>query len=286
MWSFRCENQTWANVPDHSKGHAVPSSPPVDPPTCDYLLSFVTSSEEAALKAAVLAHNIPWKKNLSAHGEFYDLGTLGTSRVVAVKTAMGAFGPSGAISSAHYYLDKTRATGMISVGMAFGLSRQNQQHGTVLISEALFPYDDRVVLPDSEGRFEYAYRDKQAVPCKPDLLRIFRNHEVERRPDEEGYKAEFGVLLSGSAKVECTAYRDLLFRWCRQFGNLVGGEMEGVALLSLRKDWAGIVVKGICDFAEDGQREEVRAHRKVACTNAARFAIDALHRWNPNSTEV
>lgn len=258
---------------------------PVDPPTCDYLLTFVTSSEEKALKSAVKARGLPWKRQSSIHGDFYDLGTLGTSHVVAIKTTMGALGPSGAISSAHFYFEKTRATGLISIGMAFGLSRTQQVPGTVLVSEALFPYDDRVVRP-VEGAFEYTYKDKSAVPCKEDLLRIFRAYATARSVDKDGFKHQFGVLLSGSAKVECTAYRDQLFRWCGQFGSLIGGEMEGVALLSLRKDWAGIIVKGICDFAEDGQVEEVKQHRTLACTNAAQFAINALALWNPDVSEA
>lgn len=278
-----------------------------EPPRCDYLISFATPSEKKALEAVATELGIPWAKQKSAHGsKFYDLGVLGASRVVAIQTDIGVLGAAGAISAAHFYLEKTHATGIISIGMAFGLSREHQSHGTVLVSEKLFPYDSRTVRPDGSS-FKYVYHEKTvAVSCKPTLLRIFQQYDLDLRsagtsdvaaseaenslePDatsqhpRPAYEVQFGVMLAGSAKVECTYYRDLLFRSCKQYGNLIGGEMEGFALLSLRKEWGGIVVKAISDFAEDEQLVDVTSHREQACLNAVRFVFGALRAWNPNA---
>jgi nucleoside phosphorylase len=219
------------------------------PPTCDYLLFVATSSEVTALQAATKAAGIPWSKQKSSVGSYFDLGTIGASRVVAVKTAIGALGHTGSISSAHFYLDKTQASGVICLGMAFGLSREAQPPGTVLVSEALFPYDTRMVRPDPdgpEGSFRYSYPvETKAWPCKEQLLAIFRTRASTWRTEAEGYSVQFGTLLAGSAKLECTAYRNRLVQWCAV--PAIGGEMEGMGLLSLRDPGAGIVVKGVCD---------------------------------------
>lgn len=225
---------------------------------------------------------LPWKESESIAGAFFDLGMIGESRVVAVKTQIGALGSDGTIGSAHFYQEKTGATGIICLGMAFGLDRSSQPPGTVLVSEALFPYDDRKVCPDGRGLFQYTYDpEKRVRPCKEALLHIFREHAKSWDSATEGFNVQFGTLLAGSAKIECTMYRKLLVSWCP--APVIGGEMEGVGFLSLRDPGAGIVVKGICDFGEDNQTDEVKQHREKACANAAGFVINALLRWNPSA---
>ena len=100
-------------------------------------------------------------------------------------------------------------------------------------------------------------------------------------PVADGFKIQIGTLLSGSAKIESKVYRDQLIKWCG-VGDLIGGEMEGVGLLSLGDPGAGVVVKGICDYAEDDQRDEVKRHRANGCANAAKVVIDAIRRWDPS----
>jgi hypothetical protein len=95
--------------------------------------------------------------------------------------------------------------------MAFGLDRSSQPPGTVLVSEALFPYDDRKVRPDGHGLFKYAYDpEKRVRPCKEALLHIFREHAKSQMSGH-------GVLSStgdrGRAQAEGTARNPLNSGW-------------------------------------------------------------------------
>jgi len=101
--------------------------------------------------------------------------------------------------------------------------------------------------------------------------------------------ASIGCLLTGSARIRCLAYRNELLRRCANIApNIVGGEMEGLGLLSLaerdRSHW--IVVKGVCDFADEQQIGDAKANRRLACANASRFVLGALQTWNSSTPEV
>ena len=61
---------------------------------------------------------------------------------------------------------------------------------------------------------------------------------------------------------------------------VIGGEMEGAGLLSVspRKHPLWIVVKGICDFADENRDAEITDNRPIACRNAALFVLSALQK--------
>lgn len=261
---------------------------------CDLLLFVATSTEFDELKKAATDLGLPWRKEASATGEFWNIGTLGGYRVVVVRTEMGAIGPTGSTRQAHFYLAATQAQGIVCLGMAFGISRQHQPVGTVLVSDSLFPYDvrDVVVDPDRAGSWIYRY-DPEApsyaattYPAKPDLRDRLRRHAATTALS---HPVQFGCLLTGSARIRCLAYRNELVRRCADVApNIVGGEMEGLGLLSLaereRPYW--IVVKGVCDFADEQQIGDAKANRRLACGNAARFVLGALRSLNPPMAEV
>ncbi len=241
-----------------------------------------------------------WNEKKSPVGSFYDLGTLGSNRVCAVKTEVGALGSGGTTRNAHHYFAATQATGLVCVGMAFGISRQQQRIGDVLVSESVFPYDVRKVLPRNptgwagflrarwrrEASWLYTYENASTYPSKRDLQQIFRQHQDRR---SLGYSVQFGCLLAGSAKIASGAYRDELVRQCLDSApSLIGGEMEGVGFLSLarRTNPSWIIVKGITDFADEKQRGDVQANRRQACANASSFVLEAVLEWKPANRGV
>jgi nucleoside phosphorylase len=65
---------------------------------------------------------------------------------------------------------------------------------------------------------------------------------------------------------------------------IVGGEMEGVGLLSVspRDDPIWIVVKGICDFADEERDRIIKKSRPVACANSSQLVLSALANWRPD----
>ena len=64
---------------------------------------------------------------------------------------MGALGYGGSAASALYHRDKTGATSVLCIGMAFGISQEFQRFGDVLVSQTIFPYDRRDVVMSGEG---------------------------------------------------------------------------------------------------------------------------------------
>ena len=261
---------------------------------CDLLLFVATATEFDELKRAAGEIGLDWRKQASSLGEFWRIGTLGGYRVAVVRTAMGAIGPTGSTRQAHIYLAATEAQAIVCLGMAFGISRPLQPVGTVLVSDSLFPYDVRDVVadPDRGGRWIYRY-DPEApshaattYPAKAELRDRLRRHAMTAVLP---HLVQFGCLLTGAARIRSLAYLNELVGRCANVApDIIGGEMEGLGLLSLaeceRAHW--IIVKGVCDFADEQQMSDARANRRLACTNAARFVLGALRSWNPSSREV
>jgi nucleoside phosphorylase len=256
---------------------------------CDYLLFVATQTERDELEKAAIDLGLSWTRGKTDVGEFWNLGEVGSSRVVAVRTRVGALGPSGSVRNAHHYVALTQATAIICLGMAFGISRDEQPPGTVLIAESLFPYDARAVIVDPERPSEWRYHygeHARVYRSKSSLLRIFEQHRGRRTPPND---VDLGCLLSGSAVIQSAKYRDQLLGWCRHVAPRIrGGEMEGAGFLSLverrRPNW--IVVKAVSDYADEHQRKDVESHRPMACANAAGFVLEALREWKPDAVEV
>src|SRR3954464_13345987 len=107
------------------------------PSECNVLLFVATKTEMNELGHAAEDLGLPWKQQKSKLGRFWDLGELGSQRVVAVKTEVGAFGSSGSARNAIYHLRQAPNASLICLGMAFGIDRATQRIGDVLVSESL-----------------------------------------------------------------------------------------------------------------------------------------------------
>lgn len=179
---------------------------------CDLLLFVATQTERDLLRAAAVERgaafdDISGEAGEPLPGESYWLGTIGAERVIAVKTRMGAIGDGGSAALGLKYVSMTRATSIICLGMAFGISPTLQNYGDVLVSTSVFPYDDREVISDGESwRYEYGKRAKiyRANPTTIKMLEAHREHV-------RGFNVLPGCLLSGNAVVRSRAYRDNLF---------------------------------------------------------------------------
>lgn len=243
---------------------------------CTYLLFVATRSEEEALRLAAADLGITVQERLGA-GEmtYLDLGEPGIGRVFATRSSIGPFGHGGSASRAIYCMAETSAVALISVGMAFGVDPSRQRLGDVIVSTALLPYDNRDVRSDV-GLPIYRYHRVRAYPSSESLRHLFARARTERG---RAHDVHFGALLTGAAHIGCRVYRDHLIAGLRGLADpIVGGEMEGMGLLGLSAadQPAWIVVKGICDFADEDRDEVIRSSRSVACYNAARFVLEAL----------
>lgn len=252
---------------------------------CDILLFVATGTEKEKLRQAARSLGLGFEKRVGTWFTYYDLGQVGSySRIMAVQTEMGPFSHDGSAARALMAKTETSATAMISLGMAFGVDRSRQKIGDIVISTILLPYDDRRVYTDA-GTMRTDYGKVKAYAAKPSLVMVLRRMATASAWRK---KVSFGAVLTGGARIHCAQYRDELVRELSNRGaQVIGGEMEGAGLLSASQqdDPAWIVVKGICDFADDHRDAEIKQGRKVACANAAAFALAALRDFNPEDDD-
>lgn len=249
------------------------------PPLCDVLLFVATSTEADELKAVAGELDLPFHKRKSALGSYRDLGTVGSSRVLAVRTDMGAIGPGASAAKAVRFKEVTGARGMISLGMAFGIDRQSQKHGDVLVANTVLPYDNRRVQ-DVDDKPTYRYDEKwRPFGASAPLLEMLESCYLAT---EKNLRVSFGALLSGGARIHSERYRNMLIEQTAHCGEqVIGGEMEGAGLLAADVDepsW--VIVKGISDFADE-RDENFPEYRSLACRNAASLVLKALSAWHP-----
>lgn len=262
---------------------AQPATIPVEAFRCDVLLFVATSSEKEKLKEIAQSLGLSFRKVRGSYFTYYDLGEVGTyQRVLAVRTEMGPFSHEGSAARALMAVAETKATAMISVGMAFGVDRRRQRHGDVLVSRALLTYDNRRVYSGFWSS-QIDYSQSKPFPSKESLLNAF---SALAKRDEWKSRVNFGAMLTGGAKIHCAKYRDHLVKFLSRDGEpIIGGEMEGAGLLAASNptEPSWIVVKGICDFADKKRDSEVKLWRNDACENAARFVLTALRDFDPES---
>lgn len=253
------------------------------PPPCDILLFVTTQTEEEQLRTVTSELAIPIEERGSRIGTYFDLGTLGANRVLAVRTRIGSHRYRGAAWSAILFKNATGATGLIAVGMAFGTRPGEQSLGDVLVATSLIAYDARR-KQEASGLTATDYPLLKPMACRRSLREMMKRH-YESAQRDQGLSVHFGPMLSGGAQIQSASYRDrLVENLMRAFsfkdGPPIGGDMEGVGLLAASdpEDPGLIVVKGVSDWGDDPSGQVVEANRARACANALRFVIGALRR--------
>jgi nucleoside phosphorylase len=245
-------------------------------PSCDVLLLVAIEAEMEALRTVCVELGIAMQpRQWDPLGNYFDLGVIGSDRVFAAQTRMGAIRHEGSAYKAILFRRATQATSIIQTGMAFGVDPHAQRHGDVLIARAIFPYDDRIIRGEN-GQPVVDYSRTKRRSAKTALVKLFER-EIAR--GGHAFKTHVGTLLSGSARIFCGRFRDDLVKMI-PLGpeRIIGGDMEGMGLLSAspadKPLWA--VVKGISDFADESRDGIIGTTRPLACENAVRFVLEAL----------
>lgn len=251
------------------------------PIACDILLFVATKTEFEQLRIAALSLELKFDELQGELFTYYDLGRVGDTRVLATKTEIGPLSFGGSASKAIYAMTETEASGIISVGMAFGVDREVQSFGSIIVSKILLPYDKRTVITEDD-KMRTLYNDVEPHESNPSLVRMLEKESQENSEWEN--KISFGAILSGAAKIKCKKFRDELVSSLSSKGEaIIGGEMEGVGMIATCERTAPtwIVVKGIVDFADENQAEDVIKTREVACRNSALFVLKSIMRAKP-----
>lgn len=259
-----------------------PLPPPSGPGTavnCDLLLFVAIRSEHEAVLRHALELGLPVQKIHGRESEYTSLGTIGSRRVMLVRTMEGPFSFGGSASRAIHCMTETGAAGLIAVGMAFGTIPSIQRVGDILVSTGILPYDAVEIRSTKKRTTYHDYADVPRLPASKVL--VDECLATASLPEWNG-KVHVGLMLSGAAKIFCPEYRDRLARKCEEGrGALaVGGEMEGVGIASASKaeapNW--VLVKAISDFADHDRDSSIKVNRALACRNAAHFVFSTISR--------
>ncbi|MCP4550220.1 MAG: hypothetical protein GY835_27480 [bacterium] len=232
--------------------------------TGNILIVTVTKVEaQAVLDVFSQAAGAGWTRQAIGQKTYYDLGIHGGAPVFMVQSEMGSATPGGAVLTVRRAIQDKRPQAVIMCGIAFGLRRDEQQVGDILVAKQIQYYEPRKV----DARRGQIPRGDRAM-CAERLLDRFRSGDL----DWDGTAIHFGLVLSGEKLVNDPGFRDRLLQIEPE---AIGGEMEGAGLYAAARDakvdW--ILVKAICDWA-DGEKDD--EDHSLAARNAAQFVLHVL----------
>jgi nucleoside phosphorylase len=198
-------------------------------------------------------------------------GVFGKYAVVHVQCGMGSVGRDSSITTISDAINHLTPKFVIMIGIAFGIDRQKQEIGDVLVSEGVIPYNNKRV-----GDKSTIHRG-QSAPSSSILLNRFKSIMTWDYPLRGDIKANkiFTQILSGEELIDNKAHRDELLE---TFAYAKGGEMEGVGLYAAcdrKADW--ILVKGICDFADGNKGENKNNNQNIAVNSALSLCLEVFN---------
>ena len=222
-------------------------------------------------------------EQINRQGTVYtDLGIYGESHVLHRVSRQGV---SEAQLVTEECIREFSPDAIIGVGIAFGVDKQKQEIGDVLVSTGVNDYELQKV---KQGVIEPR---GLTAPASPLLIERFTHLTHCWEPDGTDGNPRIidGVLLSGNKLIDDVDYRDSLAKLSGT--QIIGGEMEGLGIqkpaYKKKLDW--IVVKAICDFGDGNKGAASKeSDQKKAALNAAwvvRAALDVgplySDRWTP-----
>src|SRR5262245_54073570 len=150
------------------------------------------------------------------------------------------------------------------VGIAFGVDREKQQVGDVLVSKSVIPYEIKRV------ETQKLISRNPIPPSGSTLLNRFSNGHNWRHTLPKAQRARVfpAHILSGESLIDNEAYRKKLLS---RFPLAEGGEMEGAGVFCAAHDkgvqW--ILVKAICDFADGRKNRNKASNQRIAAEASA-----------------
>lgn len=176
-----------------------------------------------------------------AGGTYRNLGRMGNADVIWVRSGMGSGGADGSLATVMDAIDSFSPSYVISCGLAFGADRTKQAIGDVLVASWVRCYE--------KGRKEadgFVPRGPR-IPADPLLLQAARSWRQDRRDD---IRVTEGGFVSGEKLIDDPEFKAHVLGLEPE---AAGGDMEGAGIMGAcyRRTVRWIVVKAICDWAED-----------------------------------
>jgi nucleoside phosphorylase len=140
-------------------------------------------------------------------------------------------------------------------------------------------HDRGEISPVKPYKVDYKWAERHRA--KESLIGLFSK---ERDRNRTGHNVFLGGILSGGARIFSRDFlKEPIIGVPQAEDGIIGGEMEGVGLLSVSPPenpiWA--VVKGISDFADEDRDKIIKRTRPVACQNSSRFVLSAIMNADP-----
>ena len=235
-------------------------------PRPDLVLVTVNETETKAIHDAFLeatgAEGVP----VSIEGRLYhNLGTINDTTVYHAISEMGSGGPGAMQQAVDKAIRALDPGAVIAIGIAFGVSEDNQSIGDILLSRQIQLYDLQ------RAGSEIVLRGDKAHATS----RLINHFDAFNQIKWKGAKVRPGLILSGEKLIDNKDYRDQLLALQAE---AVGGEMEGaglyVASADHKVDW--VVLKAICDWADGRKGVNKKQRQRKAAKNAAEFLVQSL----------
>jgi nucleoside phosphorylase len=239
------------------------------PTTVDVLLIVATDIEREAVLSAFEKSGHEYIRKPIGVGSCWVYPSDNTS-VALVQCRMGSGGPGGSMLTAMEAITALTPEAVIMPGIAFGVDRQKQHIGDVLLSTQILNYELRRMGTDKAGQLVEITRGSRP-DASPRLLDRF----ISARLARFGITVKEGLLLSGDKLVDNIDYREKLRSLAPE---AIGGEMEGAGVYAAAhrtgKEW--ILVKAICDYADGRKKHNKAARQKLAADAAANAVLHVL----------
>lgn len=215
---------------------------------------------------------------LENEGHSYYAGLYGSFIAVIVQTKnTGSLAVGAAVTTALNAIELLNPKIILMPGIAFGNKNKVKQIGDILIAKTIESYEQQRVEPDDTK----TYRGKP-VSTNKDLFEIFsinNNYQFQLSKKHFNVNIYSGSLLSGEKLVDNEHYRDDLFN---AFPDVIGGEMEGVGigLISHCKSVPWLLIKAVCDWAEEKNTPTKKSDQELAAYAAMSFCHKILSQNN------
>lgn len=202
---------------------------------------------------------------------YHCLGKVGGFNIFLSRSEMGASGMGGSQATVSRSIKALSPEFVIMVGIAFGIDKEKQAIGQILVSKQLYLYELQRISKDNS----IALRGDK--PSSSTKLLSWVNAAKE---SWGGAKVEPGLILSGEKLIDNTDYRNQLQSLVPE---AIGGEMEGtglyVACQSEKVDW--ILIKAVCDWADGNKGRNKRAKQEEAAKSASAFTAHLISVMKP-----
>lgn len=199
----------------------------------------------------------------------WNFGILGSSEILMIKIPdAGSSKASGSTLVINEAISTLKPNYIVMLGIAFGLKKDKQSIGTILVSRELEDYDSAKV--GATGVIKRGHR----IPPGATLLNRFDSSSINYQANP----VELGFIISGSKLVDNREFVDKLKT---DYPEAIGGEMEGTGLQSScqRGQIEWILIKGICDWGYDKQHENKDRDQEIAMKNACDFFIYTIRNY-------